>query len=151
MRVIVADDSVLLREGLVRILTEAGFDVVGQAGTLDDLLLKTRNYLPQIAITDIRMPPAHSDEGIRAAKQIRAQLPQVAVLVLSQYAELRYALDLLADGTEKGRVPAQRPRLRRRRIHRGRPPRGRRRLGHRPHHRGPSSSAGAVTPTRSPS
>ena len=101
MRVVVADDSVLLREGLVRILAEGGFEVVGQAGTAEELLLKVRSYLPDIAITDIRMPPGHSDEGIRAARQIRARHPQVAVLVLSQYVELRYALDLLSDGAER--------------------------------------------------
>jgi DNA-binding NarL/FixJ family response regulator len=101
MRVVVADDSVLLREGLVRILAGSGFDVVGQAGALDELLLKVRSYLPDIAITDIRMPPGHSDEGIRAAKEIRARYPQVAVLVLSQYADLRYALDLLGEGAER--------------------------------------------------
>lgn len=101
MRVVVADDSVLLREGLVRILEEGEFEVVGQAGTADELMRKVGSYLPEIAITDIRMPPAHSDEGIRAAKQIRARFPQVAVLVLSQYVELRYALDLLSDGAER--------------------------------------------------
>jgi DNA-binding NarL/FixJ family response regulator len=101
MRVVVADDSVLLREGLVRILAEGGFEVVGQAGTAEELLLKVRSNLPDIAITDIRMPPGHSDEGIRAARQIRARYPQVAVLVLSQYVELRYALDLLSDGADQ--------------------------------------------------
>ena len=75
MRVVVADDSVLLREGLVRILAEGGFEVVGQAGTAEELLLKVRSYLPDIAITDIRMPPGHSDEGIRAARQIRDPPP----------------------------------------------------------------------------
>jgi DNA-binding NarL/FixJ family response regulator len=101
VRVVVADDSVLLREGLVRILEEGGFEVVGQAGTPDELLLKVRSYRPEIAITDIRMPPTHSDEGIRAAKEIRTQHPEVAVLVLSQYVELRYAMELLADSVER--------------------------------------------------
>jgi DNA-binding NarL/FixJ family response regulator len=100
VRVVVADDSVLLREGLVRILEEGDFDVVGQAGTRDELMLKVRSYKPDIAITDIRMPPSHSDEGIRAAKEIRAQFPDVAVLVLSQYVELRYAMELLSDSVE---------------------------------------------------
>ena len=100
MRVVVADDSVLLREGLVRILQEGDFEVVGQAGTPDELMLKVRSYKPDIVITDIRMPPTHSDEGIRAAKEIRTQLPDVAVLVLSQYVELRYAMELLADSVE---------------------------------------------------
>jgi DNA-binding NarL/FixJ family response regulator len=101
MRVVVADDSVLLREGLVRILEEGDFDVVGQAGTPDELMLKVRSYKPDIAITDIRMPPTHSDEGIRAAKEIRAQYPEVAVLVLSQYVELRYAMELLSDSVDR--------------------------------------------------
>ena len=101
VRVVVADDSVLLREGLVRILEHAGFEVIAQAGSLDELLLRARSYKPDIVITDIRMPPTHGDEGIRAAKQIRAERPETAVLVLSQYVELSYAMDLLADGTER--------------------------------------------------
>ena len=101
MRVVVADDSVLLREGLVRILEQAGFEVIAQAGTFEELLLRARSYKPDIVITDIRMPPTHGDEGIRAAKQIRAELPETAVLVLSQYIELGYAMDLLGDGTER--------------------------------------------------
>jgi DNA-binding NarL/FixJ family response regulator len=101
MRVVVADDSVLLREGLVHILTAAGFDVIGQAGTPDELLLKVRSYRPDIAIVDIRMPPTHTDEGLQAAKAIREQHPDVAVLVLSQYVELGYATELLARGTER--------------------------------------------------
>lgn len=101
MRVVVADDSVLLREGLVHILTAAGFDVVGQAGTADELMLKVRSYNPDIAIIDIRMPPTHTDEGLQAAKKIREQHPDVAVLVLSQYVELGYATELLAHGTER--------------------------------------------------
>lgn len=101
MRVVVADDSVLLREGLVHILTAAGFDVVGQAGTADELMLKVRSYNPDIAIIDIRMPPTHTDEGLQAAKAIRAQHPDIAVLVLSQYVELGYATELLGHGTER--------------------------------------------------
>ena len=100
MRVVVADDSVLLREGLVHILTAQGFDVVGQAGTADELLLKVRSYNPDVAIIDIRMPPTHTDEGLRAAREIRQKHPSVAVLVLSQYVELGYAMDLLSDSTE---------------------------------------------------
>lgn len=101
MRVVVADDSVLLREGLVHILTAQGFEVVGQAGAPDELMLKVRSYNPDIAIVDIRMPPTHTDEGLQAAKQIREQHPDVAVLVLSQYVELGYATDLLSHGTER--------------------------------------------------
>ena len=97
MRVVVAEDSVLLREGIVRILEDAGIEVVGQAGDADDLLRKVRAHTPDVAITDIRMPPSHTDEGLRAAHEIRAGLPDVGVLVLSQYVEQGYALDLLAD------------------------------------------------------
>ena len=100
IRVVLADDAVLLREGIARLLTEAGFEVVGQSGTPDDLLLKVRSYNPDIAIVDIRMPPTHTDEGLRAAKEIRLQHPEVGVLVLSQYVEAGYALDLLQGGAE---------------------------------------------------
>jgi DNA-binding NarL/FixJ family response regulator len=94
---VLAEDSVLLREGIARILDEAGIEVVGQAGDADDLLRKVRAHKPDVAITDIRMPPSHTDEGLRAAHEIRAELPDVGVLVLSQYVEEGYALDLLAD------------------------------------------------------
>jgi len=97
VRVVLAEDSVLLREGIARILEEAGIEVVGQAGDADDLLRKVRGHKPDVAITDIRMPPSHTDEGLRAAHEIRAELPDVGVLVLSQYVEEGYALDLLAD------------------------------------------------------
>jgi DNA-binding NarL/FixJ family response regulator len=97
VRVVLAEDSVLLREGIARILEEAGIEVVGQAGDAEDLLRKVRAHKPDVAITDIRMPPSHTDEGLRAAHEIRAELPDVGVLVLSQYVEEGYALDLLAD------------------------------------------------------
>ena len=97
MRVVLAEDSVLLREGIARILEEAGIEVVGQAGDAEDLLRKVRAHKPDVAITDIRMPPTNTDEGLRAAHEIRGELPEVAVLVLSQYVEEGYALDLLAD------------------------------------------------------
>jgi DNA-binding NarL/FixJ family response regulator len=100
MRVVVADDSVLLREGIVRLLEEAGFEVAGQAGDGEELLRKVRAHKPDVAIVDIRMPPTHTDEGLRAAREIRAELPGVGVLVLSQYVEQQYALDLLADNAE---------------------------------------------------
>jgi DNA-binding NarL/FixJ family response regulator len=100
MRVVVADDSVLLREGVVRILEEAGFEVVGQAGNADELMLKVRSYSPEVAIVDIRMPPTHSDEGLRAAREIREKHPQTGVLVLSQYVEPEYAMELLRDSAE---------------------------------------------------
>jgi DNA-binding NarL/FixJ family response regulator len=100
LRVVVAEDSVLLREGVVRILEEAGFEIVGQCGTAGDLMLKVRSYEPDLAIVDIRMPPTHSDEGLRAAQEIRERHPATAVLVLSQYVESGYALELLADSAE---------------------------------------------------
>ena len=95
MRVVLADDSVLLREGIARLLADAGFDVVGQAGNADELLLKVRSYTPDVAIVDIRMPPTQTDEGLKAAHEIREKYPETGVLVLSQYAEPGYALDLL--------------------------------------------------------
>ncbi len=97
MRLVVADDSVLLREGLVRLLEEAGFEVVGQAGDAEDLLRKVKAHKPDAAIVDVRMPPTHTDEGIRAAQEIRSELPGTGVLVLSQYVEEAYARELLAD------------------------------------------------------
>ena len=97
MRIVVADDSVLLREGVVRLLEEAGLEVVGQASDPDELMRKTRAHKPDIAIIDIRMPPTHSDEGLRAARAIREEMPDVGVLVLSQYLEEEYALELLGD------------------------------------------------------
>jgi DNA-binding NarL/FixJ family response regulator len=100
MRVVLADDSVLLREGIARLLEEAGFDVVGQAGTADELMLKVRSYSPDVAIVDIRMPPTHTDEGLRAAREIREKHPKTGVLVLSQYVEPSYALELLAESAE---------------------------------------------------
>ena len=100
MRVVIAEDSVLLREGLVRLLDEAGFEVVAQAGDAEDLLRKVRAHRPDIALVDIRMPPSHSDEGLEAARTIRAELPAVGVLVLSQHADEHYAMRLLSDGAE---------------------------------------------------
>ena len=100
MRVVLAEDSVLLREGVARILQDAGFEVVGQAGTADDLMLKVRSYNPDVAVVDIRMPPTHTDEGLRAAQEIRAKHPGIGVLVLSQYVEPAYAMELLAESAE---------------------------------------------------
>ena len=97
MRVIVAEDSVLLREGVVRLLREAGHEVVGQAGDADDLMRKVRAHKPDLAVVDVRMPPTQTDEGLRAAKEIRAELPTVGVLVLSAYVEPTYAQELLAE------------------------------------------------------
>ncbi|HET6657325.1 MAG TPA: response regulator transcription factor [Gaiellaceae bacterium] len=100
MRVVLADDTVLLREGVARILDEAGFEVVGQAGNAEELMLKVRSYSPDVAIVDIRMPPTHTDEGLRAAQEIREKHPTVGVLVLSQYVEAAYAMELLAESAE---------------------------------------------------
>jgi DNA-binding NarL/FixJ family response regulator len=100
MRVVLADDSVLLREGIARLLEDAGFEVVGQAGNAEELLLRVRSYSPDVAVVDIRMPPTHSDEGLRAAQEIREQHPEVGVLVLSQYVEAAYAMELLAESAE---------------------------------------------------
>src|ERR687896_1704144 len=100
MRVVLADDSLLLREGIAKLLEDSGFEVVGKSGTADDLLLKVRSYAPDVAIVDIRMPPTHTDEGLRAAKEIRERHPDVGVLVLSQYVEAGYALDLLQGSAE---------------------------------------------------
>ena len=90
----------LLREGIARLLADEGFEVVGQSATADDLLLKVRSYSPDVVITDIRMPPTQTDEGLRAAQEIRAGHPGVGVLVLSQYVEPAYAMELLADSAE---------------------------------------------------
>jgi DNA-binding NarL/FixJ family response regulator len=100
MRVMIAEDSVLLREGLARLLGEAGFEVVGQCEDADELLLKVRSYPPDVVIVDIRLPPTHNDEGLGAALEIRASHPSVGVLVLSQYVEIGLAMKLLADSAE---------------------------------------------------
>jgi DNA-binding NarL/FixJ family response regulator len=100
MRLAIAQDSVLLREGLARLLGDAGFEVVAQCGTADELMLKVNSYEIDVAIVDIRLPPTHNDEGLRAALEIRANHPSVGVLVLSQYVELGLAMKLLADSAE---------------------------------------------------
>jgi DNA-binding NarL/FixJ family response regulator len=99
-RVAIADDSLLFRAAAVRLLADAGFDVVAQSGDGDDLLRKVRAHRPDVAIVDIRMPPGHADEGLRAARAIRAEHPGVGVLMLSQHVEAGQALELLAHGTE---------------------------------------------------
>ena len=100
LSVVIAEDSILLREGIARLLRDAEIDVVGQAGNADELLLKVRSYSPDVAIVDIRMPPTHTDEGLQAAREIRTAHPATAVLVLSQHVEAEYALELLADNAE---------------------------------------------------
>jgi DNA-binding NarL/FixJ family response regulator/class 3 adenylate cyclase len=100
LRVVLADDAVLLREGIARLLSEAGFEVVGQSGTAEDLLRKVRSYEPDVAVVDIRMPPSQTDEGLRAAQEIRTNHAGVGVLVLSQHIEPAYAMELLAESAE---------------------------------------------------
>jgi DNA-binding NarL/FixJ family response regulator len=100
VRVAIAEDSVLLREGLSRLLGDAGLEVTARCGTADDLLLHVRSDPPDVVIVDIRLPPTHSDEGIRAAVTIRQRHPGVGVLVLSQYVEVGLAMRLLADSAE---------------------------------------------------
>ena len=100
MRVVVADDAVILREGLARLLTEASFDVVGLAGDAEELFKLVEQHRPDVAVVDIRMPPTHTDEGLRAAKSIRERWPNTGVLVLSQHVRASYALELLSDGTD---------------------------------------------------
>jgi DNA-binding NarL/FixJ family response regulator len=100
VRVVVADDAALLREGLSRLLEEAGFEVVGLAANAEALLELVERARPDVAIVDIRMPPTHTDEGLRAAKVIRERWPATGILVLSQHVNARYALELLSAGTD---------------------------------------------------
>jgi DNA-binding NarL/FixJ family response regulator len=100
MRVVLADDSMLLREGVARLLEEAGLEVVAQAGDAEDLMRKVGAHKPDVAIVDVRMPPTHTDEGLRAAAEIRDRHPEVGVLVLSQYIEEAYAMELLSSNAE---------------------------------------------------
>jgi len=99
MRVVIADDEVLLRDGLDRLLTEAGFEVVGKAGTAQELRREVELAHPDVAIIDIKMPPTHTDEGLIAAQEIRASNPGVGVLVLSHYLQSRYAMRLIEQHT----------------------------------------------------
>jgi DNA-binding NarL/FixJ family response regulator len=100
VRVVIAEDSILLRAGLARLLHDAGIDVVAQAADADDLLLKVRSYTPDVAIVDVRMPPTQTDEGARAAEVIRSQYPDVGVLLLSQIVETGRVLHLFGDRPE---------------------------------------------------
>ena len=100
MRVVLADDQLLLREGVARLLEDAGMEVVAQSGDAEDLLRKVGAHKPDVAIVDVRMPPTHTDEGLRAAAEIRERFPGTGVLVLSQYVEEAYALELFADGAD---------------------------------------------------
>ena len=100
MRVVIGEDTVLLRAGVARLLEDAGMEVVGQAADAEDLMRKVRAHKPDVAIVDIRMPPGNADDGLRAAQEMRAELPEIGVLVLSQYAEEHYVTQLLAGGAE---------------------------------------------------
>ncbi|MFL5914985.1 MAG: response regulator transcription factor [Gaiellaceae bacterium] len=101
MRVVIADDAVLMRDGLARLLRDTGFEVVGQASNADELIQLVERRLPDVAVVDIRMPPTHTDEGIVAADRIRELKPAVGVLVLSHYLESRYAMRLLEHHPER--------------------------------------------------
>jgi DNA-binding NarL/FixJ family response regulator len=100
VRVVVADDTVLIREGLAALLRESGIDVVAKCGDPDELLEAVRAHDPDVAIVDVRMPPTHTDEGLQAARQIRAESPDTGVLILSQYLEVGLAMKLLAESAE---------------------------------------------------
>jgi DNA-binding NarL/FixJ family response regulator len=100
MRVVIGEDQALLREGIVRLLEEAGFEVVGQAGDANDLRRKVGAHKPDVAVVDIQMPPERTDDGLRAAIHIRSMHPSTRVLVLSQYVEERYAVDLIGESAE---------------------------------------------------
>jgi DNA-binding NarL/FixJ family response regulator len=97
LRIVVGEDQALTREGIVHVLEQGGFDVVAIAADADELLSKTRAHRPDVVVTDIRMPPTLTDDGLRAAQAIRAELPEIGVLVLSQFLEARYALDLIGE------------------------------------------------------
>jgi DNA-binding NarL/FixJ family response regulator len=99
VRIVIAEDSVLLRAGLTRILVDAGEDVVATVGDADELLTVVGRHRPDLALVDVRMPPTHTDDGLRAARTIRERWPGTGILVLSQYVEERYATELLADDT----------------------------------------------------
>src|SRR4051794_39566949 len=100
MRVVIGEDDVLMREGIARVLSEAGFDVVGQAGDADAFLRKALAHRPDVAVVDIQMPPGHGDDGLQAALELRVRLPETGVLVLSQFYEERYAIDLIGEHAE---------------------------------------------------
>jgi DNA-binding NarL/FixJ family response regulator len=100
LRVLIGEDDVLMREGVARLLTEGGFEVVGQAGDADDLLRKALAHNPDVVVADVQMPPGHGDDGLLAALEVRRRRPELGVLVLSQYYEEQYALDLIGDRPE---------------------------------------------------
>jgi DNA-binding NarL/FixJ family response regulator len=100
LRVVIGEDDVLMREGIARLLAEGGFDVVAQSGNADDLLRKALAHRPDALVADVQMPPGRGDDGLRAALEVRRRLPEIGVLILSQYYEEDYALDLIGDRPE---------------------------------------------------
>src|SRR5262249_35752633 len=100
LRVVIGEDDVLMREGIARLLQEAGHEVVGQAGDAEDLLRKALAHRPDVVIADVQMPPERADDGLKAAIELRRRRPETAVLILSQYYEQEYALDLIGDRAE---------------------------------------------------
>jgi DNA-binding NarL/FixJ family response regulator len=145
-------DSALLREGIVLLLRNAGHDVVGQTDNGDDLLLKVRSYTPDVVVVDVRMPPTHTDEGLRAAREIRERHPGTGVLVLSSHLEPAYAAELVADDASGvGYLPAtacpRRGRVlcRRSSVSRAAAPPSTRRSSRRPGRPGPETRAGSTT------
>src|SRR5882757_1086646 len=100
LRVVIGEDDVLLREGIARLLTEAGLEVVAQAGDAEDLLRKGLAHCPAVVVADVNMPPGHGDDGLRAAVELRRRRPETGVLVLSQFYEEQFALDLIGDRAE---------------------------------------------------
>jgi DNA-binding NarL/FixJ family response regulator len=100
IRVVVGEDDVLMREGIARLLAEAGFDVVAQAGDADDFLRKALAHQPDVAVVDVQMPPGHGDDGLRAAVELRRKLPDVGVLLLSQFYDDHYAVELIGQRAE---------------------------------------------------
>ena len=132
MRAVIAEDLVLLRDGLSRLLRDNGIEVVDAVGDGDALVHAVLRERPELAIVDVRLPPSFRDEGLRAALTARAHVPETAILILSQYVEQTYARELLADGARRHRLPAQGPRHRHPAVPRRRPPRRRGRDGARP-------------------
>ena len=100
MRVVIAEDAVLVREGIARVLSNAGFEVVAEVGDAEELLASVREHRPDVAVVDIRMPPGGADDGLVAAQQIRTEMPDVGILVLSQYVDEHYVMRLLEGGAE---------------------------------------------------
>ena len=120
----IADDELLLREGVARLLEEAGIEVVAQAGDAPDLCARSAAHKPDVAIVDIRMPPDETDDGLRAAIEIRRARPAVGVVVLSQHLVERFVAELVGDDAQRRRLPAQAPRRRPGLLHRGGADRG---------------------------